>query len=1439
MITWQQALKVARDQVWNLSPLGPVLKPLAKLTAQPVRLLPEPLAERVESAAVENLVDVLEWEGDLGAAFRQENDVVNALLAFSLNNIRADPDFDVERAIKGDPIAIRYPDVFEDSLSQKEFDARKLWLLQQRKDRQALATSGISGLGAALAAGLASPTILLPGGAIVRGVKAASVAKSALPAARSAAGWSAVAVGAQEAVLGSSQDLRTWGETAANVSTGAVIGGILGGAVQATVSKNLLKKWANASPKEFLEKKKWLGLGKDGFVVERDLPEILGKEHALFKQLSGPQRVFASNVSPTQSAMAAKMTTLGLLGKKDGEIVPLFAGGDVESRLPNYEGIYHVEVAKPARALAQKVTGSGLLPPSARSTLQLPATNKFYEDVGTVLHTGKQSDVPEVNEAARLYGEFFDETFLGRVREYEKEVGQEFAPLADIKDRQSFLRGFTRMFNSKKVADDYEGLRDLLVEFFEEKLLTDWQKRYQRVAGKVEEAQTKADVIGLADADAEALVARMEADRATLRAEQPRDVEEAIETLEELTSAARTSSPNMRKALWGEVRKFKDENAGLLQPYNAKLKVIGGTEKLLERTAFGLRRRRTVALERLEKLNELQDTSLNAFAGRAHRLLARMDRFTDKQLAEELDKLQEDRRKLVELVDRSGGQATVLDDLGEEVSLDDIARRVEELYDERVALEDQLENVASGGKWAKLDKKVKLLKRREDELEEFYGQVYAEQQGDTEAVAKIASKLANKVILDDPSPATPRDAKYLAKRRKRFAEKTGRYVELLQEGHGPLAEKVRGDLREVQERARVTLDRRAVRMGELRKELKSLTPEVAESEADKFARKARALRKDFASKKSIALKEKRKFVAEGGDPVFDVAEAATEAAESVLASAAKLNKPLVQSAPSQVSRKTFSELLTLDPERVWGNGRTLNQFIERDVSAIALRLIRGLAPDMELFRKFGTPDPMHITSPLYKDMYEDLNRALEAAPEGEKARLIDQFKANKRDLKVMVERIRNVYGMPDDPDSFAYQFFEFAKNWNMLRLGGQISLASMVDIGRPVMNFGLQRTFRESFRLFTNGIRHINMSVEDAQYAGVATELTNAVRLQQLFDIQEDYHSRNKLFGATRKLSNAFGLIAWFSVWTNMMKAWTGALSVSSLARDFPIVLGEKKATKRQMRQAVRLVAKAGFSKENVEQMWRAMSDGGFVTLKDTGFGKPILPNAQVWEDKEAAAMFHAGIVRLTNDTIVTPGLEIPNFVDANQMSRIVMQMRRFSLSSTTKVVQAGLQDARAQPTAFLAGVMGHLMLGAMVYALKSYATGGARQKTMEEADEALWVDEAINHSGLLGILGEARSLAERTPGLDDFVTFSERRTAKAAFSRPLYQTFGTAESMLFGAQRVMVTAGNPTGETAGQFRRLIPGQNLFYLSQAFTAVEEAARPRKPRKLKKRGGNRL
>lgn len=158
----------------------------------------------------------------LDAAFRQENDVLAVAEWLRRPAFSPEPGFNALEKARASKWGKEFLPQLLSARSTGEFDYISGRIEQEQKDKMLLGQAGVSGFLTSMAAGVLSPTSLIPAMGPARGLKGAA----------QAFGLAAAAVTAQEATLYATQETRTGLEVGAGIAAGTVLGGLLGTAAR-------------------------------------------------------------------------------------------------------------------------------------------------------------------------------------------------------------------------------------------------------------------------------------------------------------------------------------------------------------------------------------------------------------------------------------------------------------------------------------------------------------------------------------------------------------------------------------------------------------------------------------------------------------------------------------------------------------------------------------------------------------------------------------------------------------------------------------------------------------------------------------------------------------------------------------------------------------------------------------------------------------------------------------------------------------------------------------------------------------------------------------------------------------------------------------------------------------------------------------------------------
>lgn len=433
--------------------------------AVPAGLAPqvaEPMAISVPSPPFSRLFE---------AAIERDNPYASAVRSATQPAMApADPTYDPFANIGGYE---DYATSFVGANSDEDVTHIKTRIDDERRRSELLASGGWRGVAAAIGAGLADPLMLLPvGGELVAVGRTGRALESAL---RTGAAFGALTAG-QEAVLGTTQITRPVSESAVNVATSTLLGGILGGAVGA-LAKPVSREMAASAMRAGETFDRELAANTSAVVPERG-----GSIGAAAVRDTTLEQETIANALGVDKALAFSSPTLRLGTSPSVEtrrIAQELADQPLDIR-KNAEGIatpVSVErIIQQAQApLAEAMTGLDDLFVRYRMGRDRQAFDlarigagdmigrtggkmgydEFRDAVGRAMRRGDASDIPEVAQAAKLLREkVFDPL-------KEKAIAAGLLPEdVSVETADSYL---TRVYNTAKIAARREDFTKTIV----------------------------------------------------------------------------------------------------------------------------------------------------------------------------------------------------------------------------------------------------------------------------------------------------------------------------------------------------------------------------------------------------------------------------------------------------------------------------------------------------------------------------------------------------------------------------------------------------------------------------------------------------------------------------------------------------------------------------------------------------------------------------------------------------------------------------------------------------------------------------------------------------------------------------------------------------------------------------------------------------------------
>jgi len=490
--------------------------------------------------------------------------------------------------------------------------------------------------------------------------------------------------------------------------------------------------------------------------------------------------------------------------------------------------------------------------------------------------------------------------------------------------------------------------------------------------------------------------------------------------------------------------------------------------------------------------------------------------------------------------------------------------------------------------------------------------------------------------------------------------------------------------------------------------------------------------------------------------------------------------------------------------------KTIADFLENDIEHIVASHLRTIVPDVLLTEKFGDTRMSEAFRKI-NDEYAAL--VSEAKTEGARTKLEKERQRAIDDLAAVRDRIRGIYGISSDaPMRNAARAMNVLKNYNVLTSMGSAALSSLPDMAGSVLRHGLTSTFNDAWSPFFSFLTRQSDAWQEAgrQYRamGIAVESVLASRHHALTDTLDTYHPQSRVERTMQWATGKFQFVNLLAPWTDFAKINASMVAGSEILR----AVKAAEAGTLSARQ-LRNLGESGIEPHMAARIARAFEEGG--EIRDGVH----LPNTADWTDKEARRVFEGAVARDADIAVVTPGQEKPLWMSHPLLS-VLGQFKSFTAAATERVLISNLQRRDAQ---VLQGMIFSMGLGMLSYKLNSL-TGG--QPVSDKPQD--WIKEAVSRGNLLGWFEEANALASKATrgGVDVYrMIGADKPLSRYASRSAMDQILGPTAGKIGGILSVASAASKPSEWNEADskaLRRLVAGQNTFYLRRMFDQVEQS-----------------
>ena len=408
--------------------------------------------------------------------------------------------------------------------------------------------------------------------------------------------------------------------------------------------------------------------------------------------------------------------------------------------------------------------------------------------------------------------------------------------------------------------------------------------------------------------------------------------------------------------------------------------------------------------------------------------------------------------------------------------------------------------------------------------------------------------------------------------------------------------------------------------------------------------------------------------------------------------------------------------------------RDFLDFVETDVEVVMTNYIKRMAPRIEIARRFGDHMMERRLGELVRSIDNEINRLenetnmpqLEFREEKER---VLQAAADLRD------KVVGVYGFPEDPSAWSVRALEMARSFSVITVMGKAWLASLVDTGKVIWTEGLTRSFGAVFDSFAKGTAKdsgIYMAREEANLAGVVSEMTFATKAAAMLDLGPQVYGRSRIEQQIHQGAGKMFILNGLALWTDVAKSFAGGLASSRII-EYAARAAEGKATQKQLEA----LSRAGISKEVAKLIAMEWRNAG---------GKVVdglhIANTTAWRNPEVQRLFRAALAQEVNTIILTPGAaDKLNFM-SKPLGATILQYRGFAMAATWRIAASALQQ---RDKAALSGILALVALGILVDKIK--------RPDWVEPNVAQTVWRGIEISGVMGIVTDINAAIEAASG--------------------------------------------------------------------------------------------
>lgn len=513
-----------------------------------------------------------------------------------------------------------------------------------------------------------------------------------------------------------------------------------------------------------------------------------------------------------------------------------------------------------------------------------------------------------------------------------------------------------------------------------------------------------------------------------------------------------------------------------------------------------------------------------------------------------------------------------------------------------------------------------------------------------------------------------------------------------------------------------------------------------------------------------------------------------------------------------------SKIPTQTKQRVDIKDEFINDYLVKDWRALMDGYMRSMAPKARMSEKFGTYKLNELESRLIEKAKTEAAKTTKAIEQGadpvkaqkELKKLTDKIESEVRDLTTMAQRLMNEVPPPTVNTKLAKGFVSGMRStraFNVASMLGNVLVSSIPDVARQMTYTTSTKYVKALAKNFNaKSIKLSGISKDQMSALAQSIEKTQSTRIKEITMVDDQVATTTMDRYASAIATKALQLTG-FQHWNSFGKGIAGSL------------YGDRIATALIKGNDVKKLNQSGFDAQMIDEMATQ------AKLHSTKTGGLYDLNLDMWDiDIHVREAIEAAAVKEANFLVTTPGVgDLPIMLDG-EVVKTIMQFQSFAMAATNRIMLPLLQEASVRSTV---EIVSHMMLGYAAYELKSASMD--RDTSGDRTRDKVW--NAINHTGLLGYLGEIYRRQYSMTGIDPTGIMDKDRkfVSRGGVGAALGPSAGTAANLWKANPfNTMVTSEQHAKGT----RKLLPLQNHFILRHGYDKVEEAITNVMPDKIK-------